>query len=277
MQSKLWQTERFLDSYRAETEDRAVIVPLPDGGVGLILADGAGGRANGGAAATRTVTLAETALRNATPRGLARSGFYETLIRALDRAERDCPDSGETTLVVVVLSARHIVGASVGDSEAWWVASATDCRVVTENQHRKTYIGSGMTTPVAFSVPVPRAGTLLMATDGLFKYADPDSICRVVAEGGLASAAGLGELARGRTSGKLYDDLAVLLAGRDDEGTVTPGLWRRITGVVSLPPGSPHFLSHPPTPSFVGMREGEQRKRSFARQKRGATRRGERH
>ena len=214
MQSILWQTARFLDSYRAATEDRAVVVPLPDGSVGLIVADGAGGRANGGIAATRTVTLAETALRNATPRDLARPGFYETLVRTLDRAERDAPDSGETTFVVVVLSPQRIVGASVGDSESWWVTSATDCHVLTENQHRRPYLGSGMTTPVAFAAPVPRAGTLLMATDGLFKYADPESICRVVTADGLASALGLGELARGRTSGALYDDLAVLLAAR---------------------------------------------------------------
>ena len=64
------------------------------------------------------------------------------------------------------------------------------------------------------SAPFRRAygeGTLLVATDGLWKYAGPEAICRVVRENDLRAAAkGLVDLVRLR-SGALPDDVTVAL------------------------------------------------------------------
>jgi hypothetical protein len=71
-----------------------------------------------------------------------------------------------------------LVGASCGDSGAWVVCANGRVDDLTARQRRKPRLGSGGAMPVSFSRP-RLAGTLLVATDGLFNYALPEKISAV--------------------------------------------------------------------------------------------------
>jgi serine/threonine protein phosphatase PrpC len=81
---------------------------------------------------------------------------------------------------------------------------------LTKDQVRKPLLGSGSAKPVAFRAERPR-GTLLVASDGLVKYAPRDRICRLALEKDLPSAGRkIVDLARLR-SGQLQDDVSLVL------------------------------------------------------------------
>jgi serine/threonine protein phosphatase PrpC len=127
----------------------------------------------------------------------------------LDRALREAPDAGETTLVVVSVGADRLVGASVGDSGALLLAEGRT-RELTAAQRAKPFLGTGAARPVPFEHP-RREGRLLLATDGLLKYAAPDEIREAALSEDLpASADGLLDLVR-LPSGELMDDVALVL------------------------------------------------------------------
>jgi serine/threonine protein phosphatase PrpC len=113
------------------------------------------------------------------------------------------------TAVVASVGPTGIEGASVGDSEAWIINSDGQKRL-TRNQIRKPLLGSGSAYPVPFASGILDS-TLLVASDGLFKYTDFENICPVaLLENVDAAAAGLIELVR-LPSGALWDDIAVIL------------------------------------------------------------------
>lgn len=209
----MFNTAQLLDSYREASEDRAGVIARGDGALILIVADGVGGRENGGNAATRAVELVRDSVHVANTRELSNERFWERAFLSVDASLSEDATCGETTLVALCLTPKRIVGASVGDSEAWWIDDAGNVRVLTEGG-RKPYLGRGVAVPVAFSLPTPRTGILLVATDGLFKYTDAARIARAVTQGAddlETIAPALGDLVRS-SSGTLYDDLAILLA-----------------------------------------------------------------
>ena len=71
-------------------------------------------------------------------------------------------------------------GQRGGLAEAWLVTH-DDHRVLTSGQRRKPFIGDGCGKQVSFRL-ARGDGVLLVATDGLFKYANAASICRTVRE-----------------------------------------------------------------------------------------------
>ena len=111
----------------------------------------------------------------------------------------------------MVLAVTHgmICGASVGDSEAWLI-TPNDCHSLTAHQRRKPMLGSGAAMPVSFRVPWT-GGTLLLGSDGLFKYAPAGKI-REIAPGGTPEAAceALIDVVR-LPNGRLQDDVAVVV------------------------------------------------------------------
>ncbi|MBC7808678.1 MAG: SpoIIE family protein phosphatase [Akkermansiaceae bacterium] len=230
----MYNTARLLDSYREASEDRAEFVPLPEDALALIIADGVGGRENGGDAATRAVELTHGSVTTATTRELSDPRFWEQMFRRVDEAVSNNETCGETTLVALCMTPSRITGASVGDSEAWWVSETGSVRVLTEGG-RKPYLGRGMSVPVTFALSTPPTGTLLAATDGLFKYTDAGQIARVVSRGASdlqVVAPALRGLARS-SSGVLHDDFAVLLASVEEQAPAKhtpPSLWERIAG-----------------------------------------------
>jgi hypothetical protein len=100
---------------------------------------------------------------------------------------RPARDRGEDRLLVerhpILMHDEAVLGASVGDSEAWLVGEATIARL-TNGQVHKPLLGSGRAIPVGFG-PVPLAGRLIVASDGLFKYCTEQ---RIVAACGRPTA-----------------------------------------------------------------------------------------
>jgi len=76
---------------------------------------------------------------------------------------------GQCTAVVVEISEGRVFGASVGDSGAWMLPGKAIVDL-TENQNRKPLLGSDEASPMGFG-PIEISGRLLIASDGLFKYA----------------------------------------------------------------------------------------------------------
>lgn len=183
-------------------EDRAAVLATDDGVV-LVVADGAGGTGGGAEAAERVI---DAVRRAAAASGLALRDPC-SLLRAIDRDL--APRGGEATAVIAIASTSRLVGASVGDSAAWQVRRDGHLDL-TSDQVRKPLLGSVSARPVRFDLD-DLEGTLVVATDGLFKYAKAKDICEVVRGSHLASVPeGLVRLVRMR-SGALRDDVAIVV------------------------------------------------------------------
>lgn len=190
-------------------QDRAAAIARADGAV-LVVADGAGGSGGGAAAAEALVR----AVLDAPTIGDG-DGWVEVL-RAVDRSLV----LGETTAVIVQLVGERIFGASVGDSGALVIDRRGEWQELTGDQRRKPLLGSRRAVPVPFAARLG-AGTLLLASDGLLKYADPARIAAVAGGDPLVDVPRrLIDLVRLR-SGALPDDVAVVLAraGLTSSGT----------------------------------------------------------
>lgn len=201
-----------LSSYRPNTEDRAVVVDLEDRIV-MVVADGAGGIVNGGAAADVVLDLVNERVAELTD--------VEACIELLREADQLVQATGgETTAVLLVVHDAGLFGASAGDSEAWMVGEDGTVDNLTENQHLKRRLGSGRAVPVGFERGWPLRGSLVVGTDGLFRYTTADKIAEVVTSATTPGEAAdaLVELVRPQGSGELIDDvgLAVVMLGADE-------------------------------------------------------------
>jgi len=188
-----------IESAGSMGQDRAVVICVGDRLV-LALADGAGGT-GGGAIAAQAIVDALTS----NPERAADCG---KLLLELD-ARPHLLGFGQTTAVIATLTTERLAGASVGDSGAW-IMLDNNVLDVTANQERKPLVGSGC-IPVAFDVRFPRDATLLVASDGLLRYAKQADIVRVATNGSIeASAKALVDLVR-LPSGDLQDDVSLVL------------------------------------------------------------------
>lgn len=171
----------------------------------IVLADGAGGTSGGAEAAEHFVRrVREIATASSCP-DVALSSLSR-----LDLEMEAAPDCGESTGVVVALTATEIRCASVGDSEAWLIR---DGRVdaITEGQRRKPLLGSGAAMPAQAVRPRGDGGALLVASDGLFRYASREKILAALTSVPPPSTLeALVNLVRLR-SGHLQDDISVAL------------------------------------------------------------------
>ena len=119
--------------------------------------------------------------------------------------------SGETTGVVLVVGADGLTGVSVGDSEAWSVAPAS-LDDFTRSQERAR-LGSGRAAPVAFRRR-SLDGVLLVATDGLFKYASPARIAATIRESEVSRATERLTALVQLPSGRFQDDVGIVVVAR---------------------------------------------------------------
>ena len=178
---------------RGAGQDRAAVFEHGEQLV-VALADGAGGTGDGARAAQAIVDAAGNATQDW-------SAFLDTLDAKLEAV-------GQSTAVVLSLDAGGISGASCGDSSGWLVRG-DDIVDLTERQVRKPLVGAGC-QPVGFSCQLG-AGTLLVASDGLIRYAKRDDIARISRSPDLETAArALTDLVR-LANGALQDDVAVVL------------------------------------------------------------------
>ena len=184
-------------------QDRALAAGVP-GGYLVAVADGAGGTGNGAAAAERLITgLAKLA-------GVAASTDWFGAILELDDDLLLHRPGCQTTGVVAYVTAGRIVGASVGDSSARLISWAGEMTYLTAHQRRRPLLGSGEAVPVVFEADFGD-GRLLLASDGLFKYASAERICALAMQGSVAEAAdALANCVR-LPSGGLQDDVAVVI------------------------------------------------------------------
>lgn len=201
-------------SYREATEDRLAIHQL-DGGVAVVVADGAGGMGGGGRAADLTVKIVGEAIQHGAFNVFCADPWVELLIHA-DGIVASDRHAGETTIVVVVIAEDgRVVGASCGDSGAVVVTTSGDLDELTSKRHGKRRLGSGRAMPVAFERAV-LDGTLVAATDGLFSFARPEVIARIAVEYEDLDETGEALVRAVRLpSGTLQDDLAVVVVRRE--------------------------------------------------------------
>lgn len=195
-----WAVE--IVAQRGTGQDRAAVIEL-EGGAVIVVADGAGGTGNGGGAAQAVVDAVRAAA--------AAAPSWEDVLERCDQ-DHGALGGGQTTAVVVELRGERVHGASVGDSGAWIVGGASIADL-TRHQERKPLIGGGGVP--AFLRGELRAGeTLLVASDGLLRYASRADIARVAGGPDLAAAArALVALVR-LPGGELQDDVAVVLCRR---------------------------------------------------------------
>lgn len=201
----MFATSKQIHAGGKELQDRAELFWC-DSNLVLIVADGAGGMSGGAEAAEFVVEGVKQRIGSVavTQRGL------EELLTFLDREMAAKATFGETTCVLVVVSDDGVIGASVGDSGAF-IFSKNGMENLTAGQIRKPFLGSGRATPVGFSRRL-LYGTLLVASDGLLKYASLETIAATILGADLDGAANkLMDLIRYQ-SGNLPDDVSILLA-----------------------------------------------------------------
>jgi serine/threonine protein phosphatase PrpC len=184
-------------------QDRAMATPVP-GGYLVALADGAGGTGNGAVAAERLMTCVAKLAQNA-----ASSDWFEILCE-FDYELSTGRSGGETTGVIALINGVGVRGASVGDSAAWLISTSGAMVDMTARQRRRPMLGSGEALPVEFEAD-HRGSRILLASDGLIKYAPADQVCAIAMRGSATEAAN--ELANcvRLPSGAFHDDVAVII------------------------------------------------------------------
>jgi len=182
---------------RGSGQDRARVFERDNGCV-IALADGAGGTGNGSTAAQAIIDAVGT---------VGAGVNWAAFLADLDGDPRLA--GGQSTAVVLALSDAGIVGASVGDSGAWLIAASVVVDL-TDGQDRKPLVGDGC-NPFRITASAVGRGTLLVASDGLLRYAKQSDIARIANETDMAMAAhALVDLVR-LPSGGLQDDVCIVL------------------------------------------------------------------
>jgi PPM family protein phosphatase len=200
---------RLLASSRRQPEDRCEIIERGDALV-IVVADGAGGM-RGGAVASDALVHAICAAVVDDTFDIESGAGWSSVFRRSD-TDLAAKMGGETTGILVVLTPRGLIGVSAGDSEAWMI---TETRIddLTTSQS-KLRLGSGRSTPTPFFRPALE-GTLVVGTDGLFKYAGAERIAAVARHDDDATevARKLGSLVQ-LPSGRYQDDVGVVVVRR---------------------------------------------------------------
>jgi serine/threonine protein phosphatase PrpC len=186
--------------------DRGFVANVGVGAV-VAIADGASGIGGGVEAATMAV---EFVRRRA--EGLDSAAACSSLLREIDQRLFEDELAGETAFAVVSVQEDRVFGSSVGDSGVWIVGAHT-VTDLTGGQARKPFIGSGKARPVEFTHAVrPGDAKLLLATDGLLNHTSAANIIEVCrGQDDRVCAERLISLVR-LPSGKLPDDVTVILA-----------------------------------------------------------------
>jgi serine/threonine protein phosphatase PrpC len=171
----------------------------------FVVADGASGAARGADAAGAICGAASAYQAWRMPSDWA--GWLAHVDRGMSRSGVGLA----AAVVIEIWDDGRIVGASVGDCEAWMFGGGTASRSLTARQARKPLLGEGTAQPVGFEARLGR-GTLLVATDGLWKYVKPARIAKAASIRPLdVACAALVDGARLK-NGALQDDVAIVLA-----------------------------------------------------------------
>lgn len=191
---------RVEEARRGRGEDRIAVVRLADCTV-FVVADGAGGVAGGAAAATAVCSALEAAAS-------VTSDWSGWLLQR-DRAMAASGLPGLAAVAVLSVSDDGVVnGASVGDCEAW-VFGHGEPLALTDGQVRKPLLGAGDAVSVGFATKF--RGTLVVASDGLWKYMSHERIAEAARMRPLESALAAMVAGVRLRSGALQDDVAIMI------------------------------------------------------------------
>ena len=176
----------------------------------VVVADGAGGIGGGESAAQQLIDLIRVAVRT-NPDAI----HWGALLQYADQLLTSHRHAGETTCIIVecrtTMNQRLVVtGAAVGDSDAWLIADH-EIDELLPDRTKKPLLGTGSANIVMFG-PRPLSGTLLVGTDGLFKYAKRGQIAKITRRNSPTSdpAQGLVDIVR-LPNRSLNDDISVVL------------------------------------------------------------------
>jgi len=139
-------------------------------GILLVLADGATGVGFGGQAADAFVETIMSAP--------GQMGLPDRFALA-DRVIRDRDIDGDTTGIAILRTEDGISGCSAGDSEAWAFPDGGAPFELTVEQAKRPRIGNGA-SPTPFALLSPSGGVIVVASDGFWRWADHDSVARLV-------------------------------------------------------------------------------------------------
>jgi len=169
----------FVD-YSANTvglDDRAAVYQKYNFLVAVV-ADGAGGMSGASEAADYFIKFVQNKI-STDARYIMDQTYWCKVLVEIDSLLCKHPIAGETTGIIAAFNTNNncIVGASVGDSDAYIISNKY--WHLTEHQYRKPLLGSGAAIPIPFG-PINIDGTLILGSDGLFKYTSLSKISQII-------------------------------------------------------------------------------------------------
>ncbi len=165
----------YIESIGADNKNQDRVSSFTHAGSSVIvLADGAGGTRGGEIAAEIAIDSATKVLQQQADITMTTCMHA---IQVSDQAIYLDREAGNTTVVIAIIQDETIFGASAGDSEAWLISN-NQYQILTSNQDRKPLLGSSKVIPTHFG-PAPHKGTLLVGSDGLFKYVQRNKILTI--------------------------------------------------------------------------------------------------
>jgi serine/threonine protein phosphatase PrpC len=170
----------MLVDYFANTvglDDRAAVYYKSDFLVAVV-ADGAGGMSGASEAADYFIQYVQKKI-STDARYIMDQTYWCKVLVEIDSLLCKHPIAGETTGIIAAFNTNNncIVGASVGDSDAYIISNKY--WHLTEHQYRKPLLGSGTAIPILFG-PITVDGTLILGSDGLFKYTSLSKISQII-------------------------------------------------------------------------------------------------
>lgn len=197
-----------------DNQDAFQVVPHPrQPGLWLCaVADGQGGHEGGARAAQLACSTVIAAAAGCRPLLLGWQLTWLRLLAAADRAVREDPGAGFTTLVAFCASGRRLCGAANGDSALWLADLRGPGTVLTEGQPRHPAVGSGKARFGWFSYRPVGRWTALAMTDGVWKYTGWEPVQRAATEyRGAQVIEFLRRYAGAPGSGRLQDDFTLVV------------------------------------------------------------------
>lgn len=197
----MFEFSSYLEQQNLKGDD-ALYVTKIGSSIWFCISDGAGGIAGAEQASTYIVE----AFRDLTD--IDNFDFpddFESFLRKLDIELSSESSCGEATAIVGKLNGVTIVGASVGDSEAWLFNRDYDYEL-SYMQNLKPLLGSGGATPIGFG-PIDVDKSVLLGSDGLFKYIKHEEMKSLLSA--KTTAKEIAKLAK-KDTGSLQDDISTI-------------------------------------------------------------------
>ncbi len=138
---------------------------------------------------------------------MAQSTWDEIFSAADARVAREC--SGFTTLIGLAVAPSFVVGGAVGDSKVYFLEEGGDFNDLSERQRKNPPIGGGCSWTTLFHLAEAK-GSLLVVSDGVWKYAGYENLKDAAKEIPNAGVEGLRDCVLSRQGGSLPDDFSIL-------------------------------------------------------------------